>query len=194
MTQPKQIINPYAEKQRLTFQKRVGKLLGYRRRYEKHSDPEAQARFGHQAEVSIWIDRPPQEVFRFIANYHNDTRWRRGVTKMTQSPAGETGVGTTTHEEMDFLGRRYVTLAKVTAFEPDRRLAWASIEATTPVSGWRMVEIEGRGTRFSQVITADLRGFYRWLSPVMVSALKKQMGRDVANLKSILEHDAAQAA
>lgn len=166
MTQTKQIIRSSAEKQRLV-----------------HGKTQA----GHQAEVSIWIDRPPAEVFRFVANYNNDTRWRHGVTRMTQSPADETGVGTITHEEMNFLGRPYVTIAQITDFEPDQRLEWASIEATTPVSGWRRVEPEGHGTRFSQVIRADLQGIYRLLAPLMVSMLKKQMSQDMKRLKQILE-------
>jgi len=142
---------------------------------------------GYKAEVSIWIDRSPADVFQFIANYNNDTRWRHGVARMSQSPVGETGVGTITHEEMEFLGRRYVTIAQITAFEPDQRLAWASIEATSPVSGWRVVTAEGAGARFTQAVVADLQGFYRWLSPLMVAMFKNQMSRDMARLKQILE-------
>ena len=141
------------------------------------------------AEVSIWIDRPPTEVFRFVANYENDTSWRQRVTKMTQSPVGETRQGTMTHEEMDFLGRRYVTIARVTAFEPDHRLDWASVEATTPASGWRLVQPERGGTRFSQVIQANLQGVYRLLAPLMISMFKKQMSQDVTRLKQILEQN-----
>lgn len=165
----------------------VGKLLGYQARYEKYSGPELQASKGRKAEVSIWIDRSPEEVFRFVANYDNDTQWRKGVARMSQSPGGETGVGTTTHEEMEFLGRRYVTVARITAFEPDRRLDWTSIEATTPVSGWRKVEPEGRGARFTQMVAADLQGVYRWFSPLMVGMFKKQMTQDMINLKHLLE-------
>lgn len=142
---------------------------------------------GYKTEVSIWVDRSPAEVFQFIANYNNDTLWRRGVVKMTQSPADGTGVGTITYEEMEFLGRRYVTIAQITAFEPNQRLAWASIEATSPVSGWREVAAEGSGTRFTQVVVADLQGFYRWLAPLMVAMFKKQMSQDMARLKQILE-------
>ncbi len=144
---------------------------------------------GNKAEVSIWIDRPPDEVFQFIANYNNDTRWRRGVVRMSQSPTAETGVGTITHEEMDFLGRRYVTIAQITAFEPNQRLVWASIKATSPVSGWRAVVAEGAGARFTQAVVANLQGFYRWLSPVMVAMFKKQMSRDMERLKQILERE-----
>ncbi len=165
----------------------LGKLLGYRGRYEKYSGTESQASDWPQAEVSIWINRPAGQVFKFITDYNNDTRWRQGVLKMTQSPAGETGVGTITHEEMSFLGRPYVTIARITAFEPDKRLEWASVEATTPASGWRMVEPEGQGTRFTYTIAANLQGFYRWLSPLMVGMFKKQMTRDATRLKRLLE-------
>lgn len=96
---------------------------------------------------------------------------------MSQSPVDETGVGTITYEEMEFLGRRYITIAQITAFEPDQRLAWANIEATSPVSGRREVTAEGSGTRFTQAVVADLQGFYRWLAPLMVAMFKKQISR-----------------
>lgn len=147
------------------------------------------AQAGYKAEVSIWIDRPPTEVFQFIANYNNDTLWRRGVARMSQSPLSETGVGTITHEEMEFLGRRYITIAQITDFEPDKRLEWSSIEATTPVSGWREVAAEGHGARFTQVVVADLQGFYRWFAPLMVAMFKKQISQDMARLKQILEEE-----
>jgi hypothetical protein len=61
----------------------VGKLLGYRGRYEKYSGPETESQKWQEARVSIWINQPPETVFRFVANYNNDTRWRKGVTRMT---------------------------------------------------------------------------------------------------------------
>lgn len=162
MTKTKEVTNPYSELQPSGWPK---------------------------AEVSVWINRPAEQVFEFVSNYNNDTRWRQRVIKMTQSPADAIGVGTITHEEMNFLGRRYITIAQVTALEPNKRLEWASVEATTPVSGWRMVEPEGQGARFTQVIAANLQGFYRWLSPVMIGTFKKQMTQDMTRLKQILEQD-----
>lgn len=165
----------------------AGRLLGYRARYETYSGPLPAFETWKKAEATIWIDRTPEEVFGFIANFDNDTRWRPGISSMRQSPTGQTGVGTTTYEELDFLGRHYTTIARVTGFEPGKRLAWASVKATTPVTGWRMVEPEGRGTRFSEGLRAGLQGMYRWLAPIMVGAFQKQMDTDVARLKQVLE-------
>ena len=165
----------------------AGRLLGYRARYDQYSGPAPAHETWKQAEATVWIDQTPEEVFRFIANFDNDTGWRRDISSMSQSPTGQTGVGTTTCEELDFLGRHYTTIARVTGFEPGKRLVWTSVEATTPVTGWRMVEPEGRGTRFSEGLRADLQGIYRWLSPVMVGMFQKQMDRDVARLKQVLE-------
>jgi quercetin dioxygenase-like cupin family protein len=165
----------------------VGKLLGYRGRYEKYSGPEAKPQDWQEAQVSIWINRPPEDVFRFVANYNNDTRWRQGVARMTQSPLDKTEVGTVTHEEKDLLGQRFVVIAKITAFEPDRRLDWASVESAIPVKGYRLVEPEGSGARFTLVIKGKLQGIYRWLAPLMMYTLRKEIAQDVAKLKAILE-------
>jgi quercetin dioxygenase-like cupin family protein len=167
----------------------VGRLLGYRGRYEKYSGPEVEPQGWQEARVSVWINQPPEVVFRFVANYNNDTRWRQGVARMTQSPVDKTEVGTVTHEEKDLLGQRFVVIAKITAFEPDRRLDWASIESAIPVMGYRLVEPEGSGARFTLVIKGKLQGIYRWLAPLMMYTLRKEIAQDILKLKAILEQD-----
>jgi quercetin dioxygenase-like cupin family protein len=169
----------------------LGRLFGYRGWYERYSsragDPHAALPSRrHTATASVWIDRPVQEVFAYIANYTNDVRWRK-VVSMTQVPAGETGIGTVTREVIDFFGRRYVTVATITRFERDTCLFWESTESAFPIGGWRVTEPENGGTRFTEVVTADIEGMMRLFAPLMVGALRKQMRAEVAALKQQLD-------
>jgi quercetin dioxygenase-like cupin family protein len=175
----------------------IGRLRGYRGRYERYSGPEAD-RTGmlpykaHTAQASTWIDRPAQEVFGYIENYDNDAQWRK-VVSMGQTPSGKTGVGTVTREEIDFMGQRYVTVATITRHEPGRLLVWEASESAFPIAGWRVVEAENGGTRFTEVVTAQMSGANRLFAPLMVRALRKQMEAEVAVLKRLLEQRAAAA-
>ena len=171
----------------------LGRMRGYQGRYETYSGPSELPAKPHTAEASVWIDCPAHEVFRFVANYDNDQQWR-GVAAMRQSPSGETRVGTVTTEELDFLGQRYVTVATITRFEPGHRLVWEATESAFPIAGWRVVTEEGGGTRFTSVVTAQIKGVSRLLAPLMVRALRGKMQAELAALKRLLEqHAAAQA-
>jgi quercetin dioxygenase-like cupin family protein len=169
----------------------IGRLRGYRGRYERYSGPEADQseafpRKPHTAQASVWIDRPVREVFGYIENYDNDAQWRNLVS-MRQSPSGETRVGTVTREEIDFLGQRYVTVATITRHEPNKCLVWEATESAFPIAGWRVAEPENGGTRFSEAVTAEIGGLNRLFAPLMVRALRKQMQTEVEALKRLLE-------
>jgi hypothetical protein len=176
---------------------RIGRLCGYRGQYERYSgldadQAEALPYKPHTAQASVWIDRPVQEVFGYVENYANDAQWRN-VVSMRQEPIGETRVGTVTSEEIDFLGRRYVTVATITRHEPNKRLVWEATESAFPIAGWRVVEPENGGTRFTEVVTSEIGGMTRLFAPVMVRALRKQMQTEVAALKRLLEQPASAA-
>jgi hypothetical protein len=82
-----------------------------------------------------------------------------------------------------------VVIAKIVAFEADRRLDWASVESAIPVKGYRLVEPEGSGARFTLVIQGNPKGIYRWLAPLMTQTLRKEIAQDVAKLKALLEQE-----
>ncbi len=45
---------------------------------------------------SVVVERPSEQVWRLVADYDADPRWRAGVLTMSPSPAGPVVVGTTT--------------------------------------------------------------------------------------------------
>jgi quercetin dioxygenase-like cupin family protein len=185
---------PFVQRTVFAVLARIGRLRGYRGWYERYSGTHADhlPYKSHTAQASVWIDRSVQEVFGYIQNYNNDAQWRN-VVSMRQVPSGETGVGTVTSEEIDFLGQRYVTVATITRFEPNKSLVWEATESAFPIAGWRVVEPENGGTRFTEVVTAQMEGVGRLFAPIMVRALRKQMQTEVAALKRLLEQRAPTA-
>jgi uncharacterized protein YndB with AHSA1/START domain len=111
--------------------------------------------------MSIVIARPAEVVFAYISNYEHDSQWRAGIIEMTKTPPGRTQIGTKTREVARFFGKKRVTPAEITNYEPDRKVAFAGLMANSvPVSGSRTVERVEEQTRFIYQAKVELRGSY----------------------------------
>jgi len=138
--------------------------------------------------MSIVIARPAEVVFAYISNYEHDSQWRAGIIEMTQTPPGRTQIGTKTREVARFFGKKRVTPAEITNYEPDRKVAFAGLMANSvPVSGSRTVERVGEQTRFIYQAKVELRGSYRLMEPLMAVILRRRFMRDLRRLKEQLE-------
>jgi uncharacterized protein YndB with AHSA1/START domain len=138
--------------------------------------------------VSIVIARPIEVVFAYISNYEHDSQWRAGIIKMTQTPPGRTQIGTKTREVARFFGKKRVTPAEITHYEPDKTVAFAGLMANSvPVSGSRTVERRGEQTRFIYQAKVELSGFSLLIEPLMAAILRRRFMSDLRCLKERLE-------
>jgi uncharacterized membrane protein len=55
-------------------------------------------------DVHITIDRPPDEVFAYIANFENNPRWQKGMQSCNFTSDGPLGVGSTYEQVAKVLG------------------------------------------------------------------------------------------
>jgi uncharacterized protein YndB with AHSA1/START domain len=138
--------------------------------------------------VSIVIARPVEVVFAYISNYEHDSQWRAGIIEMTQTPPGRTQIGTKTREVARFFGKKRVTPAEITHYEPDRKVAFSGLMVNSvPVSGSRTVERRGDQTRFIYQAKVELSGFSLLIKPLMVMILRRRFMSDLRCLKERLE-------
>ena len=138
--------------------------------------------------VSIVIARPVEVVFAYISNYEHDSQWRAGIIEMTQTPPGRTQIGTKTREVARFFGKKRITPAEITQYEPDRKVAFAGLMAkSVPVSGSRTVERRGDQTRFLYQAKVELSGFSLLLEPLLAAILRRRFMSDLRCLKERLE-------
>lgn len=145
--------------------------------------------------VSTVIERPIEAVFDYVSNYEHDPEWRAGVIEMIQVPPGRPHVGTKTREVGRFFGRKLLTPGEVTAYEPNRKIAFAGLMADEiRVSGSRAVAPEDERTRFTYQATVELSGFYRLVAPLMIASLRRRFAGDLHRLKVQLEAVAAKPA
>jgi carbon monoxide dehydrogenase subunit G len=132
----------------------------------------------------IEIARPSAEVFGFVANYENDTRWRDGV--LTMEARGPIAAGTPTHERLRFLGSTYITEGIITE-RTERRMSFRGSSASVDSSGYREVEAVGDRTRVTYSLSLRPRGLLRLFSPILRVLYASRVARDLRRLRDLLE-------
>jgi uncharacterized membrane protein len=140
-------------------------------------------------EESVVINRPPEEVFDYVANPENLPEWSglvQEVQKETQGPLTEEGARYITVAK--FLGRRFETPFEVSVHEPPRRHTDRSVGGPFPQQYIHTFEeVEGGSTRLTQVTEGEPGGFFRLAGPLLEMAGRRQFRADLETLKDLLE-------
>lgn len=136
---------------------------------------------------SILIDCCLEDVFKFISNYKNDTKWRSGVIEMLQFPDYNTFVGTTTIETIKLFGQKHFISAEVYEYENNRKVAFRTTDGLFKVTGYREVNKENGKTKFTYSLSAELTGIYKLLSNTIKNIYNKRIIGDLNKLKEIIE-------
>ncbi len=139
-----------------------------------------------EARHQVTIQRPVGEVFAFVADGLNGPKWRPGIVDIAH--VSGSGVGATYKQGVKGPGGRRIDADyRVTAYEPDRRLAFEAIAGPVrPVGEYVFDSVPG-GTGLTFSLAAELGGIKKLL---MSGAVQKTMDAEVAateRLKELLE-------
>jgi hypothetical protein len=125
-------------------------------------------------------------VFSFIADGLNGPQWRPGIVDIAH--VSGSGVGATYRQGVKGPGGRRIDADyRITAFEPDRRLAFEAIAGPVRPTGEYLLEQVPDGTRLTFSLDAELSGIKKLF---MGGAVQKTMDAEVAatdRLKQLLE-------
>ena len=138
------------------------------------------------ARHEVTIQRPPSDVFAFIADGLNGPAWRPGILDVEH--VSGTGLGATYRQGVKGPGgRRVAADYRVTAYEPDSRLAFEAIAGPVrPTGEYRLEGVDG-GTHLSFSLEAALGGLKGLL---LGRAVQSTMDAEVLateRLKELLE-------
>lgn len=138
------------------------------------------------AEHSVTVNRPVGEVFAFVAEGENAMRWRPGVLDVARQ-SGE-GLGAIYRQGVKGPGgRRIAADYEITAFEPDRRIAFRAIAGPVRPTGEYRFESAGEGTTVSLALEATVTGWRRLVMGRAVQSTMESEVRNLETLKQILE-------
>lgn len=108
-------------------------------------------------DVSESIDRPPADVFRFVATDHvkNHPRWDPQLTLVQETP-GPIGVGTRIRRSRAGVDARVEGEMEITEYEPDRTFAGVIRDGSMELRSLMTVEPEGdRASRLTITVESD---------------------------------------
>lgn len=140
------------------------------------------------ARHTIWISRPPADVFDFFVDFSQASRWRQYVRTMERLDDGPLGAGSRLHVTMDLMGEPYVFDMEVLACERPSR--WRHRTNETDFHGFveYRFEPEQDGTRVTMTIEAKPAGLYGWLAiPLLLLRREKPYTEQLPQLKRVLE-------
>lgn len=140
------------------------------------------------ANHSIWIARPPEEVFDFFVDLSQGPRWRQYVREMTLDGPPPVRAGSRVHVVMDISGAPCTVDLEVLAC--DRPSVWRHRTNEVDFRGlieYRFVPDTG-GTRVTMTMQARPAGLYGWLAvPLMFLRRNQAYAEQLPRLKTALE-------
>ena len=143
-----------------------------------------------EVEGSVVISRPVEDVFAYVSDPQNDTKWQTGMIVSEFTSEGGPRVGAKGRSVEKIWGTEESTW-ELTEYEQNKAFAM-SFESPrfTGHGGWRFESADG-GTRLTYRYQAEPRGLlWKALMPLMVAFFRRQIRGDYAKLKGLLESGA----
>jgi uncharacterized protein YndB with AHSA1/START domain len=140
-------------------------------------------------EDSTRIDRPVEEVWRFMSDPSNTPKWYQGTLEVRQVSERPIALGTTFEAVVHYRGRSLMFAARCTVLNQNKELAWEFTSGPTKGSKdtWRMEPIGEKSTRLTRVFDLRVSGSWRLIQPVIVRGMKRAHEAEIHNVKRILE-------
>ncbi len=140
-----------------------------------------------RVEESVEIDRPPEEVYEYVANPENLPEWTGTVIETRKDTPGPLLEGSTFTSVAKFLGRRIESPFEVTAHQSSRLHSHKSMGGPLPTEWTLTFEEVAGGTRYTQVAEGEPGGFFGLVGPLLERVGRRQLRTDLENLKDLLE-------
>lgn len=142
----------------------------------------------HVVEKSIWINRPPEEVFDFHADHANRITWHDHVSRSEMVTPPPAGLGSRFEIDATAAGRSTPMTIEITAFDRPHAYTYRSTAASAITDSHQSFTAENGGTRFQLRIELHFQGLARlfgWF--ILKFGLERHFETAVQELKEELE-------
>jgi uncharacterized membrane protein len=127
-----------------------------------------------EAEHSITVDRPIDEVFAFLADAENDPRWRSAVLDIER--VGGEGVGARYRQGVRGpMGRRVPADIEITEYTPPSTIGFRGTAGPVRPVGRYELEAADGGTRVRFSLSVQPHGFARLMTPGVARAMRSEV-------------------
>lgn len=138
-------------------------------------------------DLGTLIDKPIQNVFVFVANPNDMSKWNSAVVSLQQITPGAVGVGTKFKSIGEAMGRRIEGEMQVVTYEPDTKCGFQLQAGPMQMNLTMSFKTVGTGTKLSLNAQGNPAGIFKLAEGVMAGRVKSMMEENLARLKSVLE-------
>lgn len=135
---------------------------------------------------SVYIQRRPEDVFRFVSDPSNDRLWRSELVSVQPVGAVRSGLGTHLHQTVTYQGKTAEANVEVTEFDPPRRIGFR-LHGGTRAHGCFDFRPEAGGTWVNASATVELKGNAVMLERYVRQIVEQTLAGDLERLRSVLE-------
>jgi len=139
-----------------------------------------------KVEKSVLIQKPVEEVFNFVTAEGNYTRFQAAVVDVIEDGPRNT-VGSQFTEVRKFMGQEMRTTLEITEYVPNQKWAAKVVKGPVPYNVVVTYEASGGGTKYTTLVEAEPKGFFKIAENLVASTLEKGLEEDEAKLKELLE-------
>ena len=142
-----------------------------------------------EATRTVEIDRPPAEVFAFLAEGENNLRWRSGVLDIRHTSGQGRGAVYEQGVKGPF-GRRVPADYEVTEYEPNRRLGFRAVAGPVrPEGSYELTPSDAGATRVTFSLHCTPRGLAKLMTPMVARTMRAEVAQ-LDRLRAVLEEAA----
>jgi uncharacterized membrane protein len=139
------------------------------------------------AENEVIINKPVQEVFSFLADGTNNTKWRPGVVSIELASGVSGQVGAQYRQVLKGPGSRNIDGDyKITVAKPNEELDFEVTAGPARPNGSYFFEAVENGTKLKFVLDYQPKGLAMLMGPMITRTMKSEVA-NLANLKRLLE-------
>ena len=138
-----------------------------------------------KVDLTIEIARPPEDVFAWLTDVEQLTRWQKSL--LAAHAEGPFQKGTRIVERRSLFGREAETELEVTALEPARRLTLKTVRGPVELEVDHQLESNGTGTTLQVTAAGRAKGALRFMGPAVAAGARQELKRDFERLKALLE-------
>ena len=140
-----------------------------------------------KVEHSVVINRPVPEVFAFVTDPANNTKWQEGLVESRMASSGAMEVGAQVTDVRKFLGRDMESKLEVLVYEPNKRYMQKVISGPIPFESIQTFDPDVNGTKLTTIIHGEPGGFFKLAEGPVQKQLESQLQGDAERLKNVLE-------
>lgn len=138
-------------------------------------------------DLSTLIDRPIKEVFAFVSNLNNMSKWNSAVVNLEQITPGDVGAGTKFKSVGEMMGRRIEGEVQVTSYEPDTKTGFQMNAGPMQMNVTFSLKTIGTGTKVSLNAQGNPAGVFKLAEGMLQGRVQSMMEENLARLKLVLE-------